>query len=51
VEHRPVAGAEVEVLLLEPRGNLDTGNVREAHTVDEKRGPGPMEYIGSTSAG
>ena len=33
VEHRPVAEAEVEVVLFEPAGTLNTGNVREARTV------------------
>lgn len=35
VEHRPVADEEVEVLLFEPASTLNTGNVREARTVDE----------------
>src|SRR5262245_15247032 len=30
VEHRPVADQEVEVLLFEPAGTLNTGNVRGA---------------------
>jgi len=34
VEHRPVAEQEAQVLLVEPRGTLNTGNVREARTVD-----------------
>jgi mannose-6-phosphate isomerase-like protein (cupin superfamily) len=34
VEHRPVAEAEVEVLLFEPAGTLNTGNVRTERTVD-----------------
>ena len=34
VEHRPVAEAEVEVLLFEPAGTLNTGNVRSERTVD-----------------
>lgn len=34
VEHRPVADEEVEVVLFEPAGTLNTGNVREARTVD-----------------
>lgn len=34
MEHRPVADEEAEVLLLEPAGTLNTGNVREARTVD-----------------
>ena len=33
VEHRPVAGEEVEVVLFEPAGTLNTGNVRGARTV------------------
>ena len=33
VEHRPVADAEVAVLLFEPAGTLNTGNVRSARTV------------------
>ncbi|HEX3158284.1 MAG TPA: cupin domain-containing protein [Gemmatimonadaceae bacterium] len=32
VEHRPVADEEVEVLLFEPAGTLNTGNVRDAFT-------------------
>ena len=34
VEHRPVADDEVEVLLFEPAGTLNTGNVRDAFTVE-----------------
>jgi mannose-6-phosphate isomerase-like protein (cupin superfamily) len=34
VEHRPVAPAEVHVLLIEPTGTLNTGNVRDERTVD-----------------
>lgn len=34
VEHRPVARGEVHVLLFEPAGTLNTGNVRDARTVD-----------------
>ena len=34
VEHRPVAEQEVHVLLVEPRGTLNTGDVREARTVE-----------------
>ena len=30
VEHRPVAAEEVWVMLLEPAGTLNTGNVRDA---------------------
>jgi mannose-6-phosphate isomerase-like protein (cupin superfamily) len=35
VEHRPVADAEVSVLLFEPAGTLNTGNVRSERTVDQ----------------
>jgi mannose-6-phosphate isomerase-like protein (cupin superfamily) len=35
VEHRPVADDEVSVLLFEPAGTLNTGNVRNALTVDQ----------------
>ena len=35
VEHRPVADEEVEVLLFEPVGTLNTGNVRGERTVAE----------------
>ena len=34
VEHRPVAEAEVQVLLFEPASTLNTGNVRNEMTVD-----------------
>jgi mannose-6-phosphate isomerase-like protein (cupin superfamily) len=34
VEHRPVADEEVAVLLFEPAGTLNTGNVRNERTVD-----------------
>jgi mannose-6-phosphate isomerase-like protein (cupin superfamily) len=34
VEHRPVAEHEVEVLLFEPSGTSNTGNVRNERTVD-----------------
>jgi mannose-6-phosphate isomerase-like protein (cupin superfamily) len=34
VEHRPVADEEAEVLLFEPASTLNTGNVREARTVE-----------------
>jgi len=33
-EHRPVADDEVEVMLFEPASTLNTGNVRDALTVD-----------------
>jgi mannose-6-phosphate isomerase-like protein (cupin superfamily) len=35
VEHRPVADQEVEVILFEPAGTLNTGNVRSERTVTE----------------
>ena len=35
VEHRPVADEEVEVLLFEPAGTLNTGNVRDERTVEQ----------------
>jgi len=35
VEHRPVADEEALVLLFEPASTLNTGNVREARTVDD----------------
>lgn len=35
VEHCPSAAEEVCVLLFEPAGTLNTGNVRDARTVDE----------------
>jgi mannose-6-phosphate isomerase-like protein (cupin superfamily) len=34
VEHRPVADEEVHVLLFEPIGTLNTGNLRNERTVD-----------------
>jgi mannose-6-phosphate isomerase-like protein (cupin superfamily) len=37
VEHRPCADDEVEVVLFEPASTLNTGNVRDARTVDEPR--------------
>ncbi|MGH7720286.1 MAG: cupin domain-containing protein [Gemmatimonadaceae bacterium] len=35
VEHRPVSDDEVEVVLFEPAGTLNTGNVTNARTVAE----------------
>ena len=35
VEHQPVAEDEVHVLLFEPAGTLNTGNVTEARTVPD----------------
>lgn len=34
LEHRPVAEQEVHVLLFEPAGTLNTGNVRDGLTAD-----------------
>jgi len=34
VEHKPVAASEAHVLLLEPVSTLNTGDVRDARTVD-----------------
>ncbi len=34
VEHRPVAAEEVEILLFEPAGTLNTGNIRNDFTRD-----------------
>ncbi len=34
VEHRPAARDECHLLLFEPAGTLNTGNVRSDHTVD-----------------
>jgi len=33
--HRPVADREVQVLLFEPAGTLNTGNIRDARTVEK----------------
>lgn len=35
VEHRPVAPDETHVLLFEPRGTLNTGDVRDERTVSD----------------
>jgi len=35
VEHKPVAEEEAHVLLFEPKGTLNTGNVQSEHTVAE----------------
>ena len=35
VEHRPVAEEEVEVVLFEPAGTLNTGNVQSERTIAE----------------
>lgn len=34
VEHRPVAPEEVHLVLIEPAGTLNTGNVRDERTVE-----------------
>lgn len=34
VEHRPVADEEVSVLLFEPAGTVNTGNVRSERTIE-----------------
>jgi len=35
VEHQPVADGEVQVLLFEPKGTLNTGNVRSRRTAPD----------------
>jgi mannose-6-phosphate isomerase-like protein (cupin superfamily) len=35
IEHRPVADAPCYVLLFEPAGTLNTGNVRSGYTVEQ----------------
>ena len=40
VEHCPVADEEVQVLLLEPKSTLNTGDVRSERTVDAEWLPG-----------
>jgi mannose-6-phosphate isomerase-like protein (cupin superfamily) len=35
VEHRPVAEHEVEVMLFEPAGTVNTGNINDVLTVEE----------------
>ena len=37
VEHRPVAEEEVHVLLFEPAGTVNTGNLRNERTVEPAR--------------
>ena len=34
VEHKPVAEEEVQVILLEPKSTVNTGDVRDDHTVE-----------------
>lgn len=36
VEHRPIADQEVHVLLFEPRTTVNTGNLRDEHTMEEQ---------------
>lgn len=35
VEHKPVADAECQILLFEPKNTLNTGNVQDVKTVDD----------------
>lgn len=35
VEHRPVAAEECHLILIEPHGTLNTGNVETDHTIKE----------------
>jgi mannose-6-phosphate isomerase-like protein (cupin superfamily) len=35
VEHKPVAGQEAHILMLEPAGTVNTGNVQSERTVQE----------------
>ena len=35
VEHKPIADEEVHLMLLEPKGTLNTGNVKNERTVEE----------------
>ncbi len=35
VEHKPSAAEETHILLFEPKSTLNTGNVRDARTVEE----------------
>jgi mannose-6-phosphate isomerase-like protein (cupin superfamily) len=35
VEHKPVAEEEVHILLFEPAGTLNTGDVRDERTIEE----------------
>lgn len=37
VEHRPVADGEVHLLLFEPAGTLNTGDMRNERTVEEPK--------------
>jgi mannose-6-phosphate isomerase-like protein (cupin superfamily) len=35
MEHKPIAVEEAEILMFEPAGTLNTGNVRDQRTIDE----------------
>jgi hypothetical protein len=37
VEHLPVADEEVQVVLIEPKSTVNTGNVQNERTVGEQR--------------
>ncbi len=37
VEHRPAAECEAHILLFEPAGTLNTGNIRNERTVEDPR--------------
>jgi hypothetical protein len=43
-EHRPVAENEAAVLLFEPAGTLNTGNLRGDRTVSEPQGLQPRSF-------
>ena len=38
VEHKPVAQEEVEIMLFEPAGTLNTGNITDSDLTKEKPG-------------
>jgi mannose-6-phosphate isomerase-like protein (cupin superfamily) len=51
VEHRPVAEEEVHVLLFEPIGTLNTGDVKNQRTVEDPKGnPGLLRWRGDRLA-
>ncbi len=35
IEHKPVAKEEAHILMFEPQSTLNTGNIRDKHTVDK----------------
>jgi quercetin dioxygenase-like cupin family protein len=39
IEHKPIAEEEAEILMFEPAGTLNTGDVRDQRTIDE------LDYI------